>query len=274
MNVFKISTFLFFITFTSIYSEDIIFKADKLDFNGDYTGALQALVEAHKNESPNIKLIWRIGRETSEVANIVKTKEEKIKFYEEGIKFTKPFINITNGEPRDRAEIIHWYAVNYASKLKLQGIFAGRESFQVVPIVFDLMDKCIAIDNNYPNAYFFKAKLYREVPEFLGGNMVQMEIEYKFAIKKAEGLLKAFFMLEAAKSYLVRNWDINKKKSIFNKIKTKEISEEELNINDIDNARKLLTEGINMFNNTTNHSKRDIDAFQEATILLNKLNTK
>ena len=113
--IFFLNVFILLFTF----SNDIIKKADDLDYNGKYEEALKLLIDNNDLSNPDLKIIWRIGRETFEIANHFSVKEEKIKFYDIGINATNPFIDINFGENRDRAEIIHWYAANYASKTRL-----------------------------------------------------------------------------------------------------------------------------------------------------------
>jgi hypothetical protein len=255
----------------SSFSDDLLKEADELDYNGNYNKALKLLADNNKESSPDIQIIWRIGRETFEIANNLSSKNDKIKFYDEGIIATKPYININMGRNRDRAEVIHWYAANYASKMKVLGIFAGQESIKVVPNVFKLMDKCLEIDPSYAPAYFFKGKLLEDVPSFLGGDKFEMAIYYQDTLKYAGENEKLFFLIDIAKSFYNRNWDVNKKKRTAKNKKNNSGDGTPQDLSDREFAYQLLLEAKEKYDNNKSFSKREIDKSKELIKLLEEI---
>ncbi len=263
---------IFYLLITTLYSfcNDLLKEVDELDYNGKYNEALKLLQDNNNQTNPDLKIIWRIGRETLEIAESYSSKKNKIKLYDEGINTIKPFIDINLGDKRDRAEIIHWYAVNYASKMKVLGIFAGQESLKVVPNVFKLIDKCLEIDPSYAPAYFFKGKLLEDVPSFMGGNKFEMSIYYQNTLKYAGENEKLFFLIDIARSFYNRNWDIKKKK---NSAKNNNIASDGTppDLNDREYAYQLLLEAKEKYDKNKSFSKREIDKSKELLKLIEEL---
>lgn len=253
------------------FSTDLLKEADELDYNGKYNEALKLLQDNNKESDPDLKIIWRIGRETFEIADNLSSKNDKIKLYDEGIKATKPFIDKDSGDKRDRAEVIHWYMANYASKEKVLGIFGGQESLKVIPNVFKLIDECLAIDPSYAPAYFFKGKLLEDVPSFLGGNKFEMAIYYQNTLKFAAENEKLFFLIDIARSFYNRNWDIKKKKNTAknNKLPSDETPPE---LTDREYAYQLLLQAKEKYDKNRSFSKREIDKSKELLKLLEEIN--
>ena len=262
--------FLIFITIFC-YAGDIIAEVDQLDCNGKYVDALNLLLK-NKNKK-DLKIIWRIGRETFEIANTKSKKEEKLQMYEIGINNTRPYINLDNGNKKDRAEIIHWYAANYASKIKILGIFGGRESLTIVPRIFKLMDMCLALDPTYVGAYFFTAKLQEDVPFFLGGDKVQMGINYKKAIYFSEGKENLVILVDAAKGFLNRDWTVDKTKKEAHKANI-EWNDNQENLSDRSYARRLLLKVQRVYDKRVNVSKREEMKYKEALQIIKKIEKK
>jgi hypothetical protein len=263
--------FFLFIPIFFIFSNDILTTVDNLDYNGKYSEALKILTENNDPANPDLKIIWRIGRETFEVGDRLLTKDEKVIFFDQGIEATKSFIDIDYGNKRDRAEIIHWYAVNYASKMKVLGIFAGRESMKVLPNVFKLIDRCIKIDPTYTPAYFFKAKLQEDVPFFLGGDKFEMAINYQKVLKYAEEKENFFYMVDIAKSFYNRNWSIKKKEKALRNNESYQTDGTPPNLSDREYAYQLFLNAKQKYDNSKKHSKRDIDKYKELLKLIEQI---
>lgn len=262
--------FLFAIPFIA-FSNNILTTVDELDFNGNYSKALKILVENNNSSDPDLKIIWRIARETYEMAENSSSKDDKIEFYNQGIEATKPFINIDYGDERDRAEIIHWYAVNYASKMKDLGVFGGRESLNVVPNVFKLMDRCIEIDPIYASAYFFKAKLQEDVPFFLGGDKFEMAVNYQKVLQYAEDKEKFFYLVDIAKSFYNRNWSVKKKEDAAKKKDDYTSDGTPQDLRDREYAYQLFLKAKELYDSSKKHSKRDIDKYKELIKLIEEM---
>jgi len=271
----KLILMIFFISANLLIlfaDKDVIKKADLLDKNGKHEEALKILINSYDEANPDLQIIKRIAMQTFEIAEKIKDKKDKINMYETGIKYSKPYININFGTKRDRAEVIHWYAINYASKMKLLGIFGGRESLKIVPTIFELMDECIKIDPSFSGSYLFKAKLYEEVPGFLGGDHFKMGIHYLLAIKYARENELMMMLIEAANGFYKRNWDLNKKIKESHKNKYSKYDDDlYLKVNDKEYAKSLLVKSIDIYDNLKSPSEREKNKYKEAKELLDKI---
>lgn len=268
-KLIKLLLFFLFLTSFVVFSDNILITADDLDFNGKYEEALKLLVDNNDVSNPDLKIIWRIARETFEIADKLSSKDEKVKFFDQGIEITKPFIDIEYGDKRDRAEMIHWYAVNYASKMKVLGIFGGRESMNVLPNVFKMINRCIEIDPEYASAYFFKAKLQDDAPFFLGGDKFEMAVNYQNVLKYADEKEQFFFLVDIAKSFYNRNWSIKKKEDVSNRKDNYQSDGTPEDLSDREYAYQLLIKAKELYDNSKKHSKRDIDKYVELIPLIN-----
>ena len=260
-----ISGLLLFFCILFSYTEDIIKTTDKLEYEGKYRDALNILREHFNSMSPDIKICWRIARAAFLVSEETNEKSRKMELFEEGINATKPFFNITDADKRDRAELIHWYAVNYASRIKSLGIFGGKESLNIVPEIFKLMDKCLAIDPAYAGAYLFKAKLQAEVPFFLGGDKFEMANNYALALKYAEKE-KMVILADAAKALAKRNWDVTKKAHKADRLKSENYAFNKLD--DMVYSYNLLIEAKKIYENKQNPAEQEKILYKEILKLL------
>ena len=89
---FIILVLLNFVLFS--YSQDIIQRIEALDHHGKYQEALTLLLQYYQKDQKNLSVNWHLAMMTFEVANIVKSKQDKIELYETGINATKNFLNI------------------------------------------------------------------------------------------------------------------------------------------------------------------------------------
>ncbi|MBN2545283.1 MAG: hypothetical protein JXB50_05750 [Spirochaetes bacterium] len=258
------------ITFYS-YSNKIIKKFEEFDKRGKYNEALDYLLKEIDKPDADIGLRWRIAMTTFEITNNISNNKEKIKYFDIGIKVTKDYLDIENINKRDRAEIIHWYMINYASKLKVLGIFAGRESMTIIPEIIKNMDKCIEIDPEYAGSYFFKGKLYIDIPHFLGGDKFKMGVNLIKAINYADDNQMIPLYTGSAECFIIRNWSVEKKKNLKDK-KNNPISDgTPLELSDIEYARLLLNKVINIYNEKNDPSVRETENYNKAIYLLNKI---
>lgn len=271
---FNLFIFIFFtLNFLNLNSstQDVIRKADDLDYAGKYQEALDILLNASKDSSSDLQIIFRIGTEAFESGNIAGSKKGKLKFYDIGINATKPFLDSQNLSKRDKVTITHWYMINYASKMKLLGIFGGRESLNIVPTLFRAMDNSISIDPAFSGAYFFEAKLYNEVPYFLGGNKIKMGLCYLKALSLAEDREKTLMLLDAAKGFIDRNWSVERKNREFKKAGPADGDGTPINLSDKEYALNMLTELIKRYDRNVKHSVREEKIYNEAALLADKI---
>lgn len=269
---------LFFIVFifsTSFaFSETDLAQALKdsydLEYKGDMKASYELLKKNYDVNNPKIEINWRLARALFQMSVKITDKNERIKILDEGVFYTKPFLNINEGTKRDQAELIYWYTVNHATKIKLQGVAAGQEIFNIIPEVFKLIDKCIKIDPEFTDAYFFLGIIYDDLPGFLGGDKEKSAFYYIKAIDLVSSEDRFLMQVESSKFFIKRNWTVNKKKSG----KKKDISESYnkfLEQSDIEYAKKLLENSIEIYNSDTKHPQRDIDIIPEVNILIEKV---
>lgn len=267
----NIFTILFLLSvFFSFAEYNIISDFESLEHSGEYEKALNLLRSNLNTEEARIELRWRIAQITYELSEQKSSRKDKIYYYDIGIEATKPYINNSDAPNRDRAELIHWYAVNYSSKIRLLGIFAGLKGITLVEDIFKLIDKMIATDASYSNAYFFRAKIRDEVPAFLGGDPVKTSLDYQTAIQFSTDKSRIVTLLEYAASLKKRNWSAQTK---INELKKYGLTNDgtPLDISDKEYAIILLTELENFFNAIKNPSLRDKLLFLRSKNMLDNL---
>lgn len=267
----NIFTILFLLSvFFSFAEYNIISDFESLEHSGEYEKALNLLRSNLNTEEARIELRWRIAQITYELSEQKSSRKDKIYYYDIGIEATKPYINNSDAPNRDRAELIHWYAVNYSSKIRLLGIFAGLKGITLVEDIFKLIDKMIATDASYSNAYFFRAKIRDEVPAFLGGDPVKTSLDYQTAIQLSTDKSRIVTLLEYAASLKKRNWSAQTK---INELKKYGLTNDgtPLDISDKEYAIILLTELENFFNAIKNPSLRDKLLFLRSKNMLDNL---
>jgi len=268
----KILLMTFFIMHILCFSGAITEKADVLIYKGKYKDALKILQKQFKNDKTNEKLAWKIAQTSFFLSQKISSKKDRFEYYDIGIDACFPFLDKPYSKKRDRAELIHWYSACYASKIKDLGIFAGQEGLAVIPKVFELMDKCIETDSDYSGAYFFKGKLYGDVPGFLGGNKLRMETNYSLALKYANEYEKPVFLIDIAESLLKRNWSIEHKLEELKKGKVKQDNLLSLDKNDHELAVFYLEEAVSILERKDNPSLTEKEALKKAEIFYKKVN--
>jgi hypothetical protein len=211
MKKIFILTVIFFTTFLSFSQEDLFKTSNSLIHNGKYDESLKLLEDAFAKDKNNIKIAWHIAQSAFLMSETVTDKKIRYDYYAKGINACAPFLTKPVTDKRNQAELINWYAVNYSSDSKDRGFFFGRDGLGAINKVFQIIETCIQVDPEYAPAYFFKAKLYAEVPFFFGGDKVKMETNFKLALKYAMENDKPTFLFEAAKYLLDRKWSVENK---------------------------------------------------------------
>jgi hypothetical protein len=270
-NLFIFVFLIFYLFHLNSGTQDAVKKADELDYAGKYQEALDVLLNASKDSSTDLQIIFRIGTEAYESANLTGSKKEKLKYYDIGMGATKPFLDNPNLSKRDRVTITHWYMINYASKMKLLGIFGGRESLNIVPALFKAMDNSISIDPEFSGAYFFEAKLYSEVPYFLGGDKIKMAESFLKALSYAEEREKTLMLLDAAKGFIDRNWSAERKRREFKRAGLAKGDGTPVNLSDKEYVINMLSELKTRYEKNSGHSVREEKIYNEAVQLVNKI---
>lgn len=248
----------------NLYSIDFT-KPDNLHHKGNYKEELTLLKNYFATEKSDASLLWRIGRAYFEIAEQIpnKNKLEKIKAFNNGMEFLKPYIDIKEGDKSDRAKLVHWYTANFASKGNTIGAI---EALSIVPELRALCDKALSIDPEFSDPYFILARIDDRLPGALGGDKVRMGINLSKALKfNSEDIT---VLVDSASAFYNRNWTIDKKKQEYSK---KELQDPNpVNISDREYALELLKKSISIYKNLQDPSFRDTIKNKEANELLNK----
>jgi hypothetical protein len=215
---------------------------------------------------PDPAIIWRMSRDTFELAEAIpgSQKKEKIAKYTEAMDIAKPYLDIAYGEKNDRANIIFYYATNYGSRGRVIGI---KESLDNIPELKRLADKSLEIDPTLSLAYLLKAKIEEEVPSFLGGDKFKMGIFYSMTLKYDPENLTVLY--DAAYAFYNRNWDANKKKSMADKNGKTDGTPQEMS--DRDYAKTIAEKAVETYGKIKNPSDRDKKQYGNALKLLKTL---
>lgn len=268
-KVKKYIVFFLLLTKLFVFSLNNIVFFDTLDKNGKYLEALDFLI-SELNKNNQVELRWRAALMTFEIAESLTKKSEKIKYYDLGINLTKDYLEDKTISKRDRAEMIHWYMINYASKMKTLGIFAGKEAIDVIPKIISTMDKCIEIDPDFAGSYFFKGKLYADVPSFLGGDKKRIDENLLKAIKLADDRELITMLVGAAEVFIKRNWSSETKTKLLKDILLQNNSDY-LELSDKDFAIKVLNDVIDKYKKKVNPSFRDSENYKKAILMIEQL---
>jgi hypothetical protein len=245
---------------------------DDLITQGNYAEAYNLLLSKYDPAKPDLKIIWRIGLACYEYTEIINDKNKKIEWHDKAVNLMKPYIDINYGEKRDRAQVIQWYTINYASKMRLLGIFGGRESMEVVPYMFKMMDKSQSIDPTFAGSYLFEAKLHEDVPFFLGGDKNKMGVNYLYAIDYADEKEKIIMLYEAANSFYKRNWSADKRKE--EAAKANITKNDYTKYSDREYSYILLNEAKNIYESKTNTMPKEKIIYKKVVNLLREIERK
>jgi hypothetical protein len=248
------------------YSVDFL-VVDAAHYNSKYKESLKILQESFDKSSPDPALIWRIGRETYYIANSIKRKKEKIKKFDEGLSFLKVYYDLKNGEIRDRASIIYWYAAIESEKSRLKGI---NESLDMIPILFKDLDNAIALDPAYGDPYYLKAMVDDIVPAMLGSDKFRMSQNISSAI--ACDPSNYWYLIDGGKAYINRNWSADKKTKL---AKEKGVDDGSPQfIDDRVYGKSLIQKAAELYDSSQIKTKLMTEKIKEAKKILYKLKNK
>jgi hypothetical protein len=255
--------FVFILNFCYSFDFKVV---DDLNHNGQYDESLKILKSAFDSNKPDPGIIWRMSRDTFELAELIPAskKKEKIAKYTEAMDIAKPYLDITYGDKTDRANIVFFYASNFGSRGKVIGI---KESLDNIPELKSLADKSLQIDSTLSLAYLLKAKIEEEVPSFLGGDKFKMGVFYSMSLKYDGENLTVLF--DSANAFYNRNWDVNKKKSMADKLSANDGTPQ--NLTDREHAKEILNKALEVYKNLKNPSKRDTEQYNNSLKLLKSL---
>lgn len=240
-------------------------QVDKLHHQGKYEEELTELQKINSTDSHDPEVIWRIGRAIFEIADNIpdNQRDKKIKKFDEGINFLEPYLDINGGSKRARAEIVHWYTANLASKGNTIG---SLKALSMVPELRQLTDKALSIDPTFSDPYFIKARIEDRLPVIFGGDKYKMGVYLSKAIKYNDKDLTV--LVDAAKAYYSRNWPADKKMSMNKENNNQDLTPQ--NISDKEYAIQLLKKAVSLYEKNNDPSARDKLKYQEAKILLQK----
>jgi hypothetical protein len=252
-------------TFNVAYPLDLK-RVDALNHDGKFEESLKLLKESFDPQKPDLAIVWRMSRDTFELAEAIPSskKKEKIDKYTEAMDIAKPYLDVTYGEKSDRANVVFFYASNFGSRGRVIGI---KQSLDNLPELKSLADRALEIDPTLSLAYLLKAKIEEEVPSFLGGDKFKMGLFYSQSLKYDPQNLTVLY--DAANALYNRNWDVNKKKSMSDKLKTSDGTPPDLT--DRQYAKKIADSAVQAYKNLTNPSLRDTEQYGNVLKLLKSL---
>ncbi|OHD15260.1 MAG: hypothetical protein A2Y34_05980 [Spirochaetes bacterium GWC1_27_15] len=237
---------------------------DNLHDNGKYVETLGILQDKLDKASPDAQIIWRIGREIYYITKNIKDRKQKLSKFEEGLEFLKSYYNFNSSDIRGNAKIIHWYAILSSEKASTKGI---KESLDNIPDLFKYCDDAIKVDQNYGDPYYLKAMIDDGLPTLFGGDKFRM----------SENLTKAlvldgenyWFLVDGAKAFINRGWDVKKKASLSAKKGKNDGSPQDKS--DKEYAKILLTKALDLFAKDINQTMLEKEKIEEGKKLLEKL---
>ena len=267
---FNIKFFLIIILslfiYNTFYTKD--FKTvDDLYHVGKYQEGIKILEKEYNISNPDPEIIWRITRFYFEIADALpdKEKQEKIRYYSKGMDIAKQFLDIKKGTNLDRAQVIFWYTACYGSRAELIGI---KESLDILPDLFNLADKAIALDPTFAAPYLLLGRIDDAVPFFLGGDKFRMGKNLSKAIKYNSKDMSV--LVDSGELFLKRGWDSNKKKKMAEKSGEDDGTPQDLS--DKEYAKFLLDNSLELYKNIKDPSVREKIKYKDALELLKKIN--
>lgn len=260
-------SFLFFLAAINLIFCKDFEQVDKLYSEGKYADGLKILEKEFVQTNPDPEIIWRISRFYFEIADEKdkRNKKDKIAYFTKGMEIAKQFLEITYGDKLTRAEIIFWYTANYGSRGEVIGI---KESLDIVPELFILADKALALDPTFAAPYLLKGRIDSSVPSFLGGDKFRMGVNLTKAILYNSTDMSV--LVDSSVAFLNRDWSVSDKKKKGSS-KKGETDGTPSDLSDKEYAKKLLNQAIDQYGTLENPTKRDALKFNEANELLKKL---
>ena len=262
MNKKSILILSFFIISSLTFSYDYTL-VDELYRVGKYKEGLEGLESNFDVSKPDSQIIWRISRFYFEIAEAIdkRDKQEKINYYTKGMDIAEPYLDIKNGDALDRAQVIFWYTACFGSRGEVIGI---KESLDIVPKLFELADRSLALDPTFAAPYLLKGRIDNAVPFFLGGDKFRLGQNLSLAIKYNPDDMSV--LVDSADMFISRDWDADKKRKNVEKKGADDGTPQ--NLSDKEYAKILLEKGIKLFDKIKNPSFRDKSKLEEAKKLL------
>lgn len=259
----------FFIVFLILQSfminaTDYLDELDTMLDQGKYKEGLSKSLDYYKNNSDDLSLVWRVSSFYYFTSTKMSDKNDAISTLDDGINFTKKFIDNKNAEKSTLARINYWYAVLNSEKSRLKGI---KASLDMIPTLRELAEKARKLDPSFSGPYHLVAMIDYNLPGLFGGDKFMMGVNIMKAIENDNE--DVLYKVDAAEIFYSRNWDVNKKQKETDK---QNIKGNPLNKDDREVALDLLNEAFSSYKRMPNPPVRVIDKMKEAEDLLKKLN--
>lgn len=129
-------------------------------------------------DSGNYEARWKLGRLLYWIGTHVKTDKEKMKIFEEGIRYCQEAIKLKD----DCVECHFWLGVSYGKYGEAKGIL---QSLGLVPHLKEAMNKAYKLDKttNWGGPDRVLGRLFHQLPGIKGGDNSKAIEHYKAAIK-------------------------------------------------------------------------------------------
>ncbi len=151
------------------FAKMLIKKADKKYASRASKGKAAEAKEAYEKvlavDPANIEARWKLARALYWIGTHTKSKEEKMKIYEAGIRYCQEA-----AKSDDNCVPCHfWLGVSYGKFGEAKGIL---QSLGLVPHLKSAMEKVVKLDESYAHggAHRVLGRLYNKLPGFKGGD--------------------------------------------------------------------------------------------------------
>lgn len=161
-----------------------------------------------KNEEDNLRAHYELSMVCYLLGDATIKKEDKLKFYTEGIEYGKRAISLD----KNSVWAHFWYMVNLGRNGQTKGVL---NSLSLVPEIKKEIDIVLKLDPKHTGAMDAGAMLYYELPGIMGGNL-NKSIEY---LNKAIAIDSNYTVLyvDMAKVYIKKK-DYEKARWFLNKV--------------------------------------------------------
>lgn len=198
----------------------------------ELAGLNQLYAKADQQASVVFRLI-RCIQETA-VQMPKSMKAEKLAKFDEALSFGKPLLDTAKGSNADKAKVLYWYGVAMGQKGQTMGVL---NALFMAGDIRAMCDKSIALDPNYGDPYYLKAKLDDAIPSVAGGDKARMGQLYAKALELDPSNI--WYLTDFAIALKSRN-----KSAAWNKDGTKGVP---AGISDMDYAGQLSKKAIAAF---------------------------
>ncbi len=130
----------------------------------------EILSDIVKDEPDNLRANYELAKVCYLSGDNAEKKEDKLYFYEQGMKYGKKAINLD----KNCAQAHFWYMVNLGRSGQTKGVL---NSLGLVPEIKKEIDIVLKLDPKHTGAMDAGAMLYYELPGLMGGNL-NRSIEY------------------------------------------------------------------------------------------------